>query len=134
MSNDQWYASTKRITNEEVFHMYTHALGKVFPKQFGEHDFTSSVACREMAKLQCMKPGWHHPENTCPNGNPDRSGRPPKSPLKGTCTGAGCDCIEFVNQAVLGFIGQEPGWRSDNMPTTQSGFKSMLSSEFKKVL
>jgi len=65
-----------------------------------------------------MKPGWHHEENTCPNGNPDRSGKAPPVPLKGTCNTASCDCVEFVNQAVLGVIGQRPAWRSANMPTT----------------
>jgi hypothetical protein len=46
------------------------------------------------------------------------------------CTAANCDCVEFFHQAVLGLIGQEPLWRSENMPTTQDGFKEMLSEEF----
>jgi hypothetical protein len=98
--------------------MYTHALAKVYPESIGDSDFTSSVSCREMAKLQCLKPGWWHEENVCPNGNPDPSGVAPSSPLSGTCNDAGCDCVEFFHQAVLGLIGQEPGWTSSNMPTT----------------
>lgn len=115
--------------------MYTHALAKVFPDQMHEEDFTTSIACREAARLQCLTPGWHHPENTCPNGNPDPSGTAPSSPLAtGSCTAANCDCVEFFNQAVLGLIGQAPGWRSDNMPTDVAGFESMLSTEFKTMV
>jgi hypothetical protein len=60
---EDFYNGLKRFINEEVFHMYTHALAKVFPEQFHEEDFTTSVMCREMAKLQCLKPGWNHMEN-----------------------------------------------------------------------
>ena len=78
--------------------MYTHALAKAFPTQVGDSDFTTSVSCREMARLECLSPGWWHEENTCPNGNPDPSGVAPSVPLAtGTCTGASCDCVEFFN-------------------------------------
>jgi hypothetical protein len=110
IAND-FYDGLKKFVNEEVFHMYTHALAKVYPDQFYEEDFTTSVMCREMARLQCLQPGWVHLENLCPNGNPDPSGVAPASPLqpkpdKGEgCTGANCDCVEFFHQAVLGLIG-----------------------------
>jgi len=83
-----------------------------------------------MARLQCLKPGWYHNENKCPNGNPDVSGKAPSSPLKGTCETADCDCVEFFNQAILGLIDQDGSWLSENMPTTLEGYKSMLSEEF----
>lgn len=78
---EDYYKKVKNVINEEIFHMYTHALAKVFPEQIGDKDFTSSISCREMAKLQCLKPGWWHLENECPNGNPDPSGKAPSSPI-----------------------------------------------------
>ena len=71
-----------------------------------------------------------HEENTCPSGA--RSpGDPEPVPLSGTCNTADCDCIEFLHQAILVAIGQEPGWFSSYMPTTQSEMLAMLSSDFK---
>lgn len=137
MPDDEYYKAVKQIINEEIFHMYTQALGTIFPEQVGwtdEKDFTTSVSCREMARLQCLVPGWHHPENDCPNGNPDITKVAPPSPLEGTCNSPDCDCVEFFNQAVLGLIGQEPAWRSENMPETQDEFKDMLSTTFKDMV
>ena len=50
-SVQEYQTEVKSIYNEEVFHMLTHSLAKVFPKQIGDEDFTSSVSCREMARL-----------------------------------------------------------------------------------
>jgi len=60
LTRDEYEAITKGITNEEVFHLYTHALARLFPTAVGDRDFTTSVSCREMAKLTCLQPGWHH--------------------------------------------------------------------------
>ena len=49
--DEDYYLQVKQVINEEIFHMYTHALAKVFPEAIGDSDFTSSVSCREMARL-----------------------------------------------------------------------------------
>jgi len=56
---EEYFGYSKRILNEEIFHTYNNALAKAFPTEFGAQDF-NSIACKEMARLECMKPGWHH--------------------------------------------------------------------------
>lgn len=52
---------------EEVFHMFTQmGLAKSNPAIFGVDDFTSTM-CTEMARHECVQPGWWHEENECPN-------------------------------------------------------------------
>lgn len=73
---EKYHMVMKSIINEEVFHMYTqYGLGMAFPELWGSE--WDSLMCKETAKLQCMKPGWWHEENACPNGNPDKSGSAP---------------------------------------------------------
>jgi hypothetical protein len=89
-----------------------------------------------------MKPGWWHEENECPNGNPDKSGSAPESPLKGGCNDPSCDCVEFFQQAVMYFVGTRPGWESPNFPLTEpydfdetrKNVMKMLSNSFKLML
>ena len=38
---------------------------ELYPAELGMYDF-SSVACKQMEKLECKTPGWKHPENKCP--------------------------------------------------------------------
>ena len=121
------------IAVEEIFHFYTEkGLGKAFPAQFGSENF-SSVICTQMAELECVQPGWWHPENTCPAPNPRSAGNPASPPLQGTCAEANCDCVEFFHQAALIYIGMTPGWYSDYMPKTKAGVTAMLSSTFKST-
>ena len=57
----------KRILVEEIFHMVTQwGWGIAYPSDVGSNDFTTSIACREMARVACSNPGWMHPENRCP--------------------------------------------------------------------
>jgi len=70
---------------------------------FGVNDFTSTI-CKEMAALECVKPGWWHEENTCPNGE-RTTGNASPPPLAGTCNTANCDCVEFYQQAVTISVG-----------------------------
>ena len=108
--------------------------GQVYPDALSVDNFTTSIACREAARLQCVSPGWHHPENDCPSGAPFTAGNAPRSPLQGTCETADCDCTEFFHQALLMSIGQRPGWFGTYMPETQKEMKSMLSTEFKDMI
>ena len=56
----------KRTVVEEIFHMMTQwGWGSAFHKDVGSRDW-SSVACTEMQRVACSKPGWMHPENKCP--------------------------------------------------------------------
>ena len=118
---------------------------KAHPKALGMSDFTSSVVGRETARLQCVKPGWWHPENTCPANSPRTPGDPAASPLgpgDGDCTDPDCDIAEFYKQALFLMIGASPRdnpknaymWFSDYMPQTQAGAKGMLSAEFKQMI
>ena len=94
---------------EEVFHMVHDGWAYAFPSVFGYDSFSSSVVCRETARLQCVKPGWHHPENKCPDGAPFPPGFPASSPLQptewGDCTYTSCDCFEFYRQAAILYMG-----------------------------
>jgi len=95
----------KRIVNEECFHFYSAiALSTTFPAAFGDTTF-DSIICKEMSRLECVKPGWWHEENTCPAPSPRKPGNPAAVPLKGTCTEPNCDCTEFFQQAALLMIG-----------------------------
>ena len=117
----------KQIMVEEVFHMI-HQWGsaQAYPLALGVDDFTTSIVCREMAKVVCCDPGWQHPENTCP----DECGLSVDLPLPGTCNSADCDCVEFYHQVALTLVGATPGWYGDNMPTNENDMENMLSSEF----
>lgn len=44
-----------------------------------------------MARLECLNPGWWHPENSCP----DPPGTHEEPPLSGGCNYPSCDCVEF---------------------------------------
>jgi len=118
-------ANDARATiTEEVFHMITeYGYSRVHPAAMGMLDFTSSIACRTMAAASCVT--WMHPENTCPT-----PGTHTQPPLQGTCTGAGCDCVEWFHQAVLILAGQPPGWYGVNMPTTAAALRATLDGAF----
>ena len=49
--------------------VYQQGYANLWPETFGwnsEDDYSSSSVCREVARLQCVKPGWWHPGNKCP--------------------------------------------------------------------
>lgn len=73
----------KGVLQEEIFHMI-HDVGydKAYPSVFGIQDHTSSIVAQEKSSLQCVQPGWWHPENTCPSGAPFVPGNPAQSPLQ----------------------------------------------------
>lgn len=131
------------IMMEEAFHM-VHQMGyaKIYPNKLGMEDFTSSIVGREMARLQCVKPGWIHPENNCPDDSPREPGDPAPSPLPGTCNYPSCDIAEFYKMALFLAIGMGPVndpsgpgvWMSDYMPGKQKKVLKMLSKEFKKMI
>ena len=52
---------------EQTLH-FVHKFGwaNVWPDEFGISDYTSSTVCKETAALQCVQPGWWHPNNKCP--------------------------------------------------------------------
>lgn len=133
-------ATVKAIMFEEAFHM-VHQSGwaEAYPEALGLNDFTSSIICRETANLQCVKPGWWHEENKCPNGAPFSPGNPAKSPLKagdGDCTDANCDCAEYYRQAMTLHMGwyDLDFWYSDYMPSTKEAFKKMSSPELLSMM
>ena len=118
----------RKIITEEAFHMITQfGYSQAYPAQMGMDDFTSSIACREMAAAECVY--WMHPENTCPN--PGSHSQPP---LVGTCNDAGCDCVEWFHQVILILAGQEPGWMGDSIPRSLDGLRATLSSEFLEMV
>ena len=118
----------RKIITEEAFHMITQfGYSQAYPAQMGMDDFTSSIACREMAAAECVY--WMHPENTCPN--PGSHSQPP---LIGTCNDAGCDCVEWYHQVVLILAGQEPAWMADFIPRSPDGLRATLSSEFLEMV
>ena len=108
-----------------------YGWGKKYPSKFG--DSWDSTMCTEVKRLECVNPGWWHPENTCPSGTWTADSAAP-TPLEGTCNDPGCDCVEFFHQAVMIMNGQNPAWFSDYMPTTQSDMSAILSSDFKSVI
>jgi len=120
-------ADARAIITEEAFHMVTMAYSEVYPEQFGMDDFTTSVACREMAAAQCVT--WHHPENQCPNEDTWAA-----SPLIGGCNEANCDCTEWFHQVVLVMAGQAPGWYSNLLPRSRDSLAETLSQQFKDLL
>ena len=66
---------------EEAFHMvHQSGFAEVFPKELGVDSYTSSVIGREAARLQCVQPGYFHPENTCPSDSPRLVS--PRSPVR----------------------------------------------------
>ena len=148
VSGDAAAADFSGIMQEEAFHMcHQSGFAKVYPEYLGLDDFTSSVACREAARLQCVSPGWWHPENECPVDSPRDPGNPARSPLEpgdGDCTDASCDCAEFYKQALFLAVGASQFddtnnddanmWLSDYMPTTQKEALEMLSTEFKEMI
>eukprot|EP00756_Hemistasia_phaeocysticola_P002903 Hpha_TRINITY_DN11954_c0_g1::TRINITY_DN11954_c0_g1_i2::g.20416::m.20416 len=132
---------------EEVFHMiHQSGFAQVYPSDLGMIDFTSSVVARETARLQCVQPGWWHPENQCPSDSPRSPGNPAPSPLsagsQGDCTDPSCDIAEFYKQALFVAIGMSPDddvsmpsmWFSDYMPRTKAAALSMLSADFKAMI
>ena len=55
---EQWdgkQVNLKREIFEEVFH-FVHKFGwaTIYPDEFGLTDYSSSVICREVTKLQCV--------------------------------------------------------------------------------
>lgn len=132
--------SVKAIMVEEAFHMiHQNGLARAYPEALGLDDFTSSVACREAARLQCVQPGWWHPENKCPNGAPFSPGNPASSPLQpgdGDCTEANCDCAEYYRQAMTLNMGWDDldFWYSDYMPSSKQEFEEMSSSELLSMM
>jgi len=130
------------IIMEETFHMVDQlGYAVAYPAELGMDDFISSVVGRELARLQCVQPGYFHPENICPEGAPFPPGNPASSPLPGTCNDPSCDIAEFYKMIVFLLIGMGPGdvgddgskpymWLSEYMPDTQAGVRAMLSTEF----
>ena len=110
--------AARSVLLEEVFHMWSTALGMAYPNEFGQDDFQSTM-CAEMASQSCVT--WKHPENICPDGFP--AAQPAQVPLQGTCETADCDCTEWFHQVALLHAGMEPAWRGfsegfkDNMKT-----------------
>jgi len=136
----------KGIMMEEAFHMvHQNGYAVVYPEELGMSDFTSSVVGRETARLQCVKPGYFHPENVCPSDSPREPGNPASSPLRpgdGDCTYPDCDIAEFYKMALFLAIGMgeknDPSgpmvWVSDYMPERKSEVLAMLSREFKDMI
>jgi hypothetical protein len=126
---------------EEAFHLvHQHGWAEVWPDVFGFADDFSSTVCEEMARLQCVAPGWHHPNNECPGNDDERSpGDPAPTPLDGSCEEPDCDCSEFHRQAALLVSGQMTSavpapWLADHMPATKEAAEAMLSAEYLAVL
>jgi len=132
--------SVKAIMVEEAFHMvHQNGWARAYPEVLGLDDFTSSVVCREAASLQCVQPGWWHPENKCPNGAPFLPGNPAASPLQrgdGDCTESNCDCSEYYRQAMTLYTGWDDldFWYSDYMPSSKQEFEQMSSSELLSMM
>jgi len=133
----------KGILMEEAFHLvHNNGYAVVYPEMLGLDDFTSSIIGRETARLQCVKPGWFHPENQCPPDSPRQPGNPASLPLSGTCASPVCDISEFYKMALFLAIGMgkknDPNgplvWMSDYMPGRQSDIMAMLSDEFKEMI
>ena len=131
----------KPVILEEAFHLvHQNGWAEVWPEIFGYADDFSSTVCEEMARLQCVAPGWHHPENQCPGNDNERSpGNPAPTPLDGTCEYPSCDCNEFHRQAALLVSGQMTSavadlWLADHMPATKEAAEAMLSAEYLAVL
>ena len=124
----------RRVITEEVFHMVTQiGYSRAHPAALGMTDFTSSIACREMAAAECVY--WHHPENECPN--PGTHTPPPLEPATGTdgCNDAGCDCVEWIHQTVFILANQTPGLYGGGLqPTTRDALLPTLSSDFTEML
>merc|ERR1740130_2452336 len=98
---------------------------------------TSSVAARACAAASCLT-RWHM-ENTCPGCSPktqectgERTHEAP--PLVGTCREAGCDCVEWFQQAALLLAGQEPGWRSPLLPKDKYPANAQGIQAFREVM
>jgi len=131
----------KTILFEEAFHM-VHEMrwAKQFPKEFGLSSYTGSIVCRETARLQCVKPGWWHPENKCPAGAPFSPGNPASSPLSckinDCCNYPDCDCVEFYRQAITLYMAwyDLPHWYSNYMPRTNADFTAMASKELLAIM
>jgi len=124
----------KAIMFEEAFHMVNEGWATAYPDVFGYANFQDSIICRETARHQCVKPGWWHEENKCPNGAPFSSGNPASSPLQpgeGDCTHPTCDCFEFYRQAATLYMGwyELPFWYSSYMPKSKESFLNMASNE-----
>ena len=117
--------------------VYQHGYAKMWPETFGwkdEKDFSSSTVCKEVARLQCVKPGWWHPDNQeCPE-EPSQIGSNPNTPLPGTCNKPICECSEFFYQSLMLSIDQKPSWLSPNMPTTKDEVLKMLDPDLQKVI
>jgi hypothetical protein len=113
--DENFQAQIKKVMTEEIVHFYQQqVLGKLYPDQFG-NSWSSSV-CKEVTRLQCMEPGWHHPENdSCDNYEE----RPAPTPIGGYCSAPDCDCVEFFQQAALMNIGQQTAWLGDGMPNNR---------------
>mmetsp|Transcript_12984 Transcript_12984/g.15233 ORF Transcript_12984/g.15233 Transcript_12984/m.15233 type:complete len:431 (+) Transcript_12984:38-1330(+) len=124
----------KAIMFEEGFHMVHQGWAASMPEAFGDNNFQDSVVSRETARHQCVKPGWWHPENTCPEGAPFLPGNPASSPLQpgtGDCAASNCDVFEFYRQAATLYMDwtELPFWYSSYMPTSKDKFMEMASEE-----
>jgi len=136
-------ADVKGIMMEEAFHMI-HQLGYavLYPAELGMEDFTSSVIGRELSRLQCVSPGYYHPENNCPTDSPRPPNNPASTPLPGTCNNPSCDVAEFYKMVLFLAIGMgeanDPSgpsvWTSPYTPKKQGDVLSMLSTEFKNMI
>ena len=53
----EYFKQSKAKLIEEIFRMYTErVLGALIPEKFGSN--WGSAMCKEVSKLECMKPGW----------------------------------------------------------------------------
>jgi len=124
---------------EESFHLMHSSWATTWPDIFGFDSFTSSIVCRETARLQCCLPGWFHPENKCPGDGSGITSCPAESPLQpgdGDCTSPDCDCAEFYRQAVTLYADwtELNFWYSPNMPSGRADFIDMSSQELMDVM
>jgi len=130
---------SESIMFEEAFHLMQDGWAAEWPDVFCWKNWSCPI-CQETARLQCVEPGWHHPENKCPDGAPFKPGHPASSPLPPAegegCTNPNCDCAEFYRQAITLHMGWFKAglWYSDYMPKNKTGFMNMASKELLDIM
>ena len=88
-------SDARRLIIEEVFKFMTRfGWAQAYPEKLRVSDF-GGFHGQQMALLQCVDPGWKHPDNICPDGLSRFPGLPAALPLQGKCSSASCDVVEF---------------------------------------